>query len=521
MNTRVLAKAKASVSSTPPVRGKPLQRKCACGGMPGPAGECEECRKRQPQKKIRNPKSEIRNDSSLPAIVGEVLNSPGQALDATTRAFMESRFHHDFGHVRVHADAKAADSARAVSALAYTVGQDVVFGANQFAPTSYQGRQLLAHELAHTVQQRGSDSNQPPSDVSQIGHACEVEADRAADLALSEKVPAIHLRARSVLARQETGGQREVPGPSPGISGEPEEERFEEAVSKPRGREKISAPATWGWGAPETNNVYQECRVAPMTRERFLKFEATLPRKPPKAQRRKPTEGPKSPFGATWPDLAAAVAPEIVAESVKEDGKTLFRLKPTHAEMPPIKSGYTQAELFREGEATFMVYEASGQRVCPGLGGRAPLFWQITEGGAGKIWAGEMEHCSDIRAAFDATLVLFASAINNEAAADRRYGTEKQAIDETKKRLQSIPSDPVDMLNAYGQEIEKTRLRDTLGWHEGATSDFRQPQENNCKGYLGSFSEKSFPEVGDGPGKEKHPPQEVLQGTAGKIKGKP
>jgi hypothetical protein len=66
---------------------------------------------------------------------------------------MEPRFDHDFSRVRVHTDAHAAESARAVSALAYTVGNNVVFGANQYTPATHHGRELLAHELAHTVQQ--------------------------------------------------------------------------------------------------------------------------------------------------------------------------------------------------------------------------------------------------------------------------------------------------------------------------------------------------------------------------------
>jgi outer membrane protein OmpA-like peptidoglycan-associated protein len=66
---------------------------------------------------------------------------------------MEPRFGHDFSQVRVHADARAADSARALNALAYTVGQDTVFGAGRYAPGTAEGRRLLAHELAHVLQQ--------------------------------------------------------------------------------------------------------------------------------------------------------------------------------------------------------------------------------------------------------------------------------------------------------------------------------------------------------------------------------
>lgn len=95
-------------------------------------------------------------DGKAPAIVHEVLHSPGQPLDVGTRSFMEGRFGHDFQHVRVHSDPRAAESAAAVGALAYTVGSDVIFGAGQYAPDSAQGRYLLAHELTHVVQQQST-----------------------------------------------------------------------------------------------------------------------------------------------------------------------------------------------------------------------------------------------------------------------------------------------------------------------------------------------------------------------------
>jgi hypothetical protein len=86
--------------------------------------------------------------------VHEVLRSPGQSLDAATREFMEPRFGQDFSRVRVHTDAKAAESARAVNALAYTIGRDVVFENGMYAPHTDKGRGLLAHELTHVLQQR-------------------------------------------------------------------------------------------------------------------------------------------------------------------------------------------------------------------------------------------------------------------------------------------------------------------------------------------------------------------------------
>ncbi len=92
-------------------------------------------------------------EESAPPIVHEVLRSPGQPLDPANHAFFAPRFGHDFSRVRIHTDARAAESARAVNALAYTVGQDVVFGAGQYAPGTAAGNRLLAHELTHAVQQ--------------------------------------------------------------------------------------------------------------------------------------------------------------------------------------------------------------------------------------------------------------------------------------------------------------------------------------------------------------------------------
>lgn len=100
--------------------------------------------------------SESANRLDAPPIVQEVLRSSGQSLDEPTRAYMEPRFAHDFSGVRVHTNNRAAESAREISAQAYTVGSNVVFDTGRFAPNTSDGRRLLAHELTHVVQQRGS-----------------------------------------------------------------------------------------------------------------------------------------------------------------------------------------------------------------------------------------------------------------------------------------------------------------------------------------------------------------------------
>src|SRR5215470_9000328 len=94
----------------------------------------------------------------IPPLVQAELRSPGEPLQRGTREYMEARFRCDFSKVRVHTGETAAESARAVHALAYTVGNHIVFGAGQYAAGSGDGARLLAHELAHVLQQRNGRS---------------------------------------------------------------------------------------------------------------------------------------------------------------------------------------------------------------------------------------------------------------------------------------------------------------------------------------------------------------------------
>jgi hypothetical protein len=124
-----------------------LSRKCA---------ECEvEATQTLRGKSTGSPE---RNGKTAPSIVHDVLRGEGQPLDPAIRAAFEPRFRHDFGLVRVHSDARAAESARHVHALAYTVGRDIVFAAGRYSPETKAGRSLLAHELAHVIQQRNAPS---------------------------------------------------------------------------------------------------------------------------------------------------------------------------------------------------------------------------------------------------------------------------------------------------------------------------------------------------------------------------
>jgi hypothetical protein len=150
---------KVNVSAFIPERRSLLQRKCACGQHTIAGSECAECRKKRKGMMQRSATSSAPVNTA-PPVVHDVLSSPGQPLDTATRTFMEPRFGHDFSGVRVHTDAKAAESVRAVNALAYTVGKNVVFGAGQYAPGTMEGKRLLAHELTHVGQQKDGSTFQ-------------------------------------------------------------------------------------------------------------------------------------------------------------------------------------------------------------------------------------------------------------------------------------------------------------------------------------------------------------------------
>ena len=182
--------------ASPRIRSMPrvgLQRACACGGSGGSGGTCATCqgkKKSKEKKTLRRAPTGRGRPPSVPPSVFEVLRSPGQPLDAGTRSWFEPRIGHDLGRVRVHTDAAAAASAGAVQARAYTVGQHAVFASGQYATRSSAGRKLLAHELVHTVQQRGV-SDRPPSTlaIGPPGDAHEREADRIADKVLRSPAP--------------------------------------------------------------------------------------------------------------------------------------------------------------------------------------------------------------------------------------------------------------------------------------------------------------------------------------------
>jgi hypothetical protein len=170
----LLHETRHSTSFTPAPAGV-LRRKCACGG--GGSAECEGCRKKGTLQRTALDDAEI---GAVPGAVHETLRSAGRPLDPATRTFMEARLGHDFSRVRVHGDARAGESARQIHASAYSLGQHVVFAGGLPSIASAGGRRLLAHELAHTVQQDGADAPGMALRIGSPHDAQEHEADAAA-----------------------------------------------------------------------------------------------------------------------------------------------------------------------------------------------------------------------------------------------------------------------------------------------------------------------------------------------------
>jgi Domain of unknown function (DUF4157) len=210
-----------------------LQRTRTCGGA------CPKCQAEQlghghERLQTRHVGTGDGGQTEVPPLVHEVLRSPGQPIDPATRVFMELRFGRDFRRVRVHHDEKAAESAKSISALAYTSGNHIAFNDGQYSPTTESGKQLLAHELVHTMQQ-GNNSLHRKIDFTQPQPI------------LSDPIPSV-LGGRTILGRT-----------LPGFNGTllPEfaiKKDYKEAVFK------VLQPQTFNFSVAQNNE--KTCKVA-------------------------------------------------------------------------------------------------------------------------------------------------------------------------------------------------------------------------------------------------------------------
>lgn len=182
--------------STVPLAPRRSPRRCACGGIVGPDGECAACRARRLRAQaggehssevgLPQARARIEQDRGLESRVASLLApvalgvdggwlgrqlDGGRRLDPGVQREMEDAFGVDFAHVRIHTDPRARDAARRLNAEAFSIGPHIVFGDRAYSPETRAGRLLLRHELAHVVQQRSVSTI--PSGVVRIAHPTE------------------------------------------------------------------------------------------------------------------------------------------------------------------------------------------------------------------------------------------------------------------------------------------------------------------------------------------------------------
>jgi len=343
-------------------------------------------------------------------MVDEVVSRSGTPLDLGSRAFFEARLGRDLSAVRVHADGHADESARAVGAAAYTVGNHVVFAADRHRPDTARGRRLLAHELAHVLQQE--QTRDAPFSV---------QREQAA-----EEVSAPVTPQQEAIAAEVESSPPALPGsPAPQLAG---------------------SPTTPGPGT---------CVPAPFPRAQFLAEAQRLD--PGTNYRLAPGRG--APLGLTR-TVGTAALPEVLVTAVQGGG---FSVERTSTSLPPIHSIYTQAGSFREGSRPALPASQTAGCPSPPRAGY-PIRWTITGRAPGDIRAAELEHCSDILTILR-VMRHYADDINNRLAG-RNFRSER-AVGQARTRY-GIPAND-EIIRQFNCMIMATRIRDVRGWHSPPT----------------------------------------------------
>jgi hypothetical protein len=373
---------------------------------------------------------------------------------------MEPRFGHDFSRVQVHTDRKAAESARAVNALAYTISNHIVFNVDQYQPATRDGRRLLAHELTHTRQQAeglkrssmNNDGNESQAEVEAVETARSLEESEG-------PTPAgimMDYKPIEVIAHQELASSPSQTEPSQQAS-----------PTGGSGQEQTEA------GANPTGSQ-AGCQPTPLTRQAFLQQS-----------------------GATQRDLGLTrLAGQVGTPAVQISPASNGVLLPTSAVQAPITSAYTRGS-FIEGDAHFVSQSSSG---CPSK--RYPLEWNIFGSGEQAIRQGEQEHCDDFQLAFDLSLVRFANEVNTVAQTGRRFANQQAAEQFFARRVGVAPSQWFDH---YSCLSNKTRLRDRRDWHtpRGTSRGMREPVYP-CDKVRFFVDSGHFPDIG------RHPSSTVI-----------
>lgn len=446
-----------------------LQRACSGGGG-CPRCQMDEHRRLQ----TKHVDSTESGQTVAPPIVEEALANGGGSLPGGLRADMEQCFGHHFGRVRLHTHALAAESAAAVGARAYTVGPDVVFAAGEYAPDTDAGRRLIAHELAHVVQQ---DAARAPNGragrtIGAVDDPPERGAETAAQRANEDTEPGIASASLSagvgrvarapMLQRDDGPGEKKEEIPIPRV---PYREKAPTGKTEPEEGEVKGPTLTIASAARPT------CDPIGLARKDFL------------AQPNTSTED----FGLTR--FAGTASMALTTRKVKGG----VMLEPLKVALPAITSVYTKADTFIEGTAVVLSQEGAD---CPG--GKVPLQWRIFAPGAAKIREGEMEHCEDLQYAYDVTFGWYGQVVDGLIAKGRTFPSEAAAF----KHLQKLTgTDPANWSAIFRCLAKKTEKRDgrkfTNGWHTPQVKALPPRLNDSCKfSRVFVTGAANFPELG-------------------------
>lgn len=442
---------------------------------------------------IRNPsvQRETTGDARIeaaPLMAKEVLRSPGQPLDAATRAFMEPRFGHDFSRVRVHLDSQAAASAHEVRALAYTLGCDIVFAAGQFAPQTAYGQGLLAHELAHTVQQSSGAGAITTGNlrVGEQNDPYEHDAEKVSASVLSSPAgTSPEQPAAATLRPDRHPALRRQPGPGSDTPKTPPPEK----PTHPKGERGGKAPAPGETVCKPPSNIKLPCTPTGLSNDDFLKKGA-----------------PQDAFGFTTIQPQQIPHPEVRTKPTSDDKQVV--LEPIKATQVACESSYTKAGPAFWRKITLDANKSEQRALAEKCGSSYLSQFRITSDGEKKISEAEMEHCTDYKYAFDTTLGCYEGAVNDLAKKGTPFPDHDHAVEAVTKRVGRKPDTWVDH---YIELLEKSAVRDDKKWHTAVMPPGPGLQVEVDRGgrcvteYPTEINDKSYPQVG------KHPTPDVIK----------
>jgi hypothetical protein len=422
---------------------------------------------------------------TVPPIVHEVLASSGQPLDRPTCALMESHFGHDFSRVRVHLDYRAAASAAAVGASAYMVGHDIVFAKGHFAPQTAVGKRLLAHELAHTVQQSGVDhAALGELSVGDVNDPLEHEAESASTALFSARAAtpwamqaddSFRSDARPVLRRQPIPHEKT-----------PEPPTFESTLPPKKEEGGADAPAPVGPACKYPSAEPVPCHPKGVSNNDFLKSGA-----------------PIDAFGFTRAPHQEIPNPEI---KTKPMGKQVVLL-PTKATQVSCESYFVKAGKEFQRVVPIDPKDPKQAGLAEQCGSSYRRDFKVTPDGEKKLIEAEMEHCNDFKYAFDMSVGCYVAIVNDLAKKGTRFPSHEEAVEAVTQRVGRKPD---TWVARYLELIEKSVVRDTRKWHtaaipEGPGLELKVVGRHCESATTTEIDDKSFPQVG------KHPASEIIK----------